>query len=127
MKLDSYHLLSFHDICVGMKEGNDKIRWLRIPQKANSLYSLIADGKYRKTKLGRSAWKGLLKSASLQRNCNKEGFNVHLPGTRARIGIIGNQENDCNSPDSRIAFGGQGLGCGQNDKNSVGKHGSMSS
>ena len=26
-------------------------------------------------------------------------------GNRARIGIISNQENDCNTPDSKIGFG----------------------
>ena len=115
MKLDSYHLVSFQDICVGMKEGNDSIRWLKIPQKAKSLHSLIADGKYRQTYLGRNAWKGLLKSPSLQLNCNIEGFNPQSPGCKTRIGIISNQETHCNDPDSRIGFGGWGCG-----KNSVG-------
>ena len=46
--------------------------------------------------------------ASLQHNCNTEGFNV--VGTsnyrsKARIGIISNNENDCSSCDSRIGFG----------------------
>jgi len=48
-------------------------------------------------------WKTLIGSqASLQRNCNKEGFNVAIG--KARIGIVGNNENDCNSCDSRIGF-----------------------
>ena len=36
-----------------------------------------------------------------------EGFNavVNTRGSKARIGIIGNQENHCNSCDSRIGFG----------------------
>jgi len=38
----------------------------------------------------------------------------------ARIGIIANQENDCNSPDSRIGFGTGGGGCGQDSKNTAG-------
>ena len=33
---------------------------------------------------------------------------------------MGNQENDCNSPDSRIGFGGQGTNCIQNDSISTG-------
>ena len=120
MKLDNYHRLSFNNLCVGMKVGHDAIRWLKVPKKANSLYNLIADGRYRATHLGRNAWKSLLKGASLQRNCNKEGFNAYHRGARARIGIISNQENDCNSPDSRIAFGGEGGYCGQNNNHSVG-------
>ena len=37
-----------------------------------------------------------------------------------RIGIIGNQENECHSPDSRIGIGGAGTHCGQDNSNSVG-------
>ena len=81
-----------------------------INKQANSLHSLIADGNYRSTSLGRDTWKKLIgQQASLQRYCNKEGFNCHGPGPisniRARIGIISNQENDCDTPDSFIGFG----------------------
>ena len=80
-----------------------------INHQARSLYSLIADGKYRATSLGRNTWKKLIGSrASLQPNCNKEGFNAIGANTRhskARIGIISNEQNDCNSCDSRIGFG----------------------
>ena len=54
-------------------------------------------------------WKKLAGSrAYLQRNCNKEGFNVvgiHSAWCKARIGILGNNENDCSNCDSRIGFG----------------------
>jgi len=46
--------------------------------------------------------------ASLQRNCNKEGFNAACSDPRfskARIGFLGNNENDCDTCDSRIGFG----------------------
>ena len=85
------------------------MRSIVINRRANSLYSLIADGHYRQTTLGRSTWKSLIGSqASLQRNCNKEGFNVvggSSDHSKARIGILGNNENDCLSVDSRIGFG----------------------
>ena len=77
--------------------------------KASSLYSLIADEKYRNTSLGRDTWKKLIGSgASLQRYCNTEGFNVISGGSvfsKARIGITTNNQNHCNSCDSRIGFG----------------------
>ena len=44
----------------------------------------------------------------MQVNCNKEGFNVvssHSYQAKARIGVLGNNENDCGSCDSRIWFG----------------------
>ena len=73
---------------------------------ANSLYSLIADGQYRNTSLGLDTWKKLIGSnASLQTNCTKEGFNAASTLSKARIGILGNEQVDCDSPDSRIGFG----------------------
>ena len=94
-----------------MKIGQ-QTRFIAITKPANSLYSLIADGNYRATSLGRTTWKSLLgSSASLQGKCNKEGFNVvggNSYASKARIGIIGNNENDCISADSRIGFGTDG-------------------
>ncbi|PFX24564.1 hypothetical protein AWC38_SpisGene10818 [Stylophora pistillata] len=82
------------------------------PKTAESLFSLIADGEYRITSLGRNTWKSLLGSeASLQPYCNREGFNAHTPSSdhpKVRIGILGNEQNDCDSCDSRLGFGGGG-------------------
>ena len=61
--------------------------------------------------MGRNTWKTLISSqASLQLNCNKEGFNAACsykggPTRAARIGILGNNENDCVTCNSRIGFG----------------------
>ena len=91
-----------------MKIGQ-QIKFLVINKQANSLYALIADGKYRATSLGRNTWKTLIGSqASLQTNCNKEGFNTagsSKGSSKARIGILGNNEKDCASTDSRIGCG----------------------
>ncbi|XP_078349799.1 putative skeletal organic matrix protein 5 isoform X2 [Oculina patagonica] len=110
-KLPTYWSTHFSKICLGMRLGH-QIKFIVISKHANSLYSLIADGKYRSTTLGRAAWKTLLGSqASLQSYCGIEGFNVRTPGKssdRARIGILGNNEKECNSNDSRIGFGGGG-------------------
>ncbi|KAL9953697.1 hypothetical protein ACROYT_G041152 [Oculina patagonica] len=107
-KLPSYWNTSFSKICLGMKIGQ-QINFIVINKQANSLYSLIADEQYRATSLGRYMWKTLIGSeASLQRNCNKEGFNAVGTSTshsKARIGIISNGQNDCDSCNSRIGFG----------------------
>ena len=107
-KLPSYWNTSFSKICFGMKI-RQQIRFIVINKQANSLYSLIADGQYRKTSLGRDTWKSLIGTdASLQGNCNKEGFNAVGDDKRyskARIGFLGNNENNCASCDSRIGFG----------------------
>ena len=112
-KLPTYWNTPFSKICLGMKIGH-QTRFIVITRHANSLHSLIADGKYRTTSLGRHTWKSLLGSlASLQPNCNKEGFNIvpgyHTLSPKARIGIIGNEQDDCKTPDSRIGFGTGGL------------------
>ena len=107
-KLPTYWNTSFSKICLGMKINN-QINVIVINKEANSLYSLIADGQYRSTSLGRDTWKSLIGSeASLQKNCNKEGFNAvggKPSNSKARIGIISNQQDDCASCDSRIGFG----------------------
>ena len=93
-----------------MKIGH-QIKFSVINVRANSLYSLIADGHYRATSLGRNMWKTLIGSqASLQHNCNKEGFNAVCgsSGSRTRIGYVANNENDCNTCASRIGFGAAG-------------------
>ena len=59
----------------------------------------------------RNTWKTLIGSqASLQLKCNKEGFNAVCgsSASRARIGYVGNNENDCSTCDSRIGFGAGG-------------------
>ena len=119
-KLPTYWNTPFSKICLGMKIGN-QTRFIFITKHAISLYSLIADGNYRATSLGRNTWKSLLgSSASLQPNCNKEGFNTagyNSDSSRARIGIIANEQNDCNTPDSRIGFGTGGF---HDDSNTCG-------
>ena len=105
-----------------MKIGQ-QIKFVVISNQANSLHSLIADGKHRATSLGRNTWKYLIGTqASLQSNCNKEGFNVEcsiVSFSKARVVILGNNENDCSSCDSRIRFGTGGY---QDDTNTCGNH-----
>jgi len=88
-----------------MKIGQ-QINFIVINKQANSLYSLIADEGYRA--LGRNTWKTLIGSqASSQLNCNKEGFNAACGtqgSSKARIGMLGSNQNTCITCDSRIGF-----------------------
>jgi hypothetical protein len=108
--------------------GNFRAFSLRFP--ASSLYDLIADGKYRQTNVSREQWKGLINGSSLQNHCNRQGFNVqgdtkypehYKVIVKVRLGIIANQENECNTPDSFVGLGaGGGLNyperfCGNKD------------
>ena len=94
---------------------SQEVRFAVIDRQADSLHSLIADGQYRSTSLGRDAWKALIGSqGSLQTYCNKEGFNALTGGSytqvQTRIGIISNNNgpDHCSDCDSRIGFGAGG-------------------
>ena len=69
-KLASYWTLSFTELRLGMKVGGTT-RWITFGYRASSLYSLIADGKYRETSIGKTKWRSLLPTSSMQSNCNK--------------------------------------------------------
>ena len=83
----------------------ENLKALSFSYPALSLYALISDGRYRQTHLGRNKWKSLISGSSLQRNCNREGFNANHNNLKVRLGIFSNQENDCNTPDSYIGLG----------------------
>ena len=109
-KLPTYWSTPFTKICLAMKIGH-QVNSIVINKQANSLLSLIADGQYRSTSLGRDTWKKLIgQHASLKRKCNKEGFNCRGQHySKARIGIISNEIKKCSTPDSRIGFGTGGF------------------
>ena len=125
-KLPTNWNTSFSKICLGMKIGQ-QIKSIVINQTANSLYSLIADGQYRATSLGRDTWRSLIGSqASLQVNCNREGFNAvcrDFYHSKARIGFLANQQFDCGSCDARIGFGTGGKHDDSNTCANVTTHG----
>ena len=111
-KLASYHNTPFNKLCLGMTR-NDVTNWILIDYTATSLYSVIADGSYHETNLGRAEWTSLLNDAELQSHCNREGFNARCskPGRMSRIGILGDNEGrkrgDCSSCNTVIGFGFQ--------------------
>ena len=56
----------------------------------------------------------------METNCNKEGFNAVSrisASSKARIGFLGNNEDNYDSCDSRIGFGTRGQ---HDDKNTCG-------
>jgi len=124
-KLPTYWNTPFTKICLGMKI-EQQLKFIVVNKLANSLYSLIADGQYRNTSLGRNTWKTLIGSdASLQLNCSREGFNAvgtSNSKSKARIGILGNEQNDCKSCDSRIGFGTGGKPHNQSTCGNAAKH-----
>ena len=93
-------------ICIGIKTNNF-VSWLGINHTATSLLASFKDG-FQSTNLGRAAWFSLVPDPSLQINCNRDGFNNGDPSSSwmaIRLGILGNQEDDCATPDSFIGLG----------------------
>jgi hypothetical protein len=85
-------------------DGSGMQRTLVVPVKADSLLSVLKDGQ-RTTSIGRDEWTRVVPGHALQPLCNAEGINLATEYVRARIGIVGNNENDCASCDSAIGIG----------------------
>ena len=108
-KLSTYWISSFSKICLGMKI-DQQLRFIVIHKRADSLYSLITDGQYRYTSLGRDTWRSLTgPKASSQMYCNREGFDLYpltayweFKTAKARIGFITNNANNCNDVDVEL-------------------------
>ncbi len=108
-KLATFSTVSFTELRIGVLDGGST-RWLRLPLTGDSLLSVLKGGTHVGTSAGRAAWEGLMASASLEPNCNQEGVNVapslsNIGSARARLGIVGNNENDCVTPDSVLGLG----------------------
>ena len=125
-KLASYTQVPMTEMLVAMEYpvGVDptplSLQYLMVPGLAGgSLFDLVSPGQHVATQVGREAWKGLIPGSSMQANCNLEGLNVvgstNLDDHRVRIGLIGNDQNNCGSPNSRIGIGGFGDKCGAPD------------
>ena len=106
-KFNAFSTLSFDSICIGMKYSGTA-KWLRIGVNGSSLRDIFHNGNDIQTSISRDKWKSLITGSSLQVNCNRQGFNVKDDDGKmyVRIGYVGNQEDDCRSPDSFIALGG---------------------
>ena len=85
---------------------NGVTKWIVINHQASSLFNVIADGTNTTTAIGKDTWKLLIANSSLQMNCNDEGFNVKPRRfVRVRLGLVANNQNDCDSCNSYIGFG----------------------
>ena len=80
-KLAAYWTLPFTQLRLGMKVDGT-IRWISFNYGASSLYSVIADGKYRSTSIGENKWRPLLPQLSLQQHCNRVSTCTKIPSAR---------------------------------------------
>ena len=115
-KLDTFNSTPFTELLMRMQVPltSGAVRSLRIGHVADSLYAVMSSNTYTpfNTPPTRDDWKALAgPSGSLQYNCNRQGFNVQPGYASIRIGYLGNNEDDCGSPDSYIGVGGQDSPC----------------
>jgi hypothetical protein len=102
-KFRSFTEMPFTELRAMMVDGAPRALVVRVG--AASLRALFL-GTGVRTEAGRAAWLGLLASADLQGRCNAEGTNLTFgDGLRVRLGIVGNETDDCASPDSYVGFG----------------------
>jgi hypothetical protein len=124
-KLEGILSLPVHAVRVGVTTGTAataKYVMLTIPTSGlpggltyppASLSQLFATNAFVPTSGGgRAAWLDALPGSALQKNCNREGLNVVGGAMSVRIGILGNEQGNCDSPDSRLGVGGAGSSCG---------------
>lgn len=89
---------------------------LDINVDAHSMRELMMRGTHATT-LGTSSWTELMPDAQLQQRCALEGFNVDLrwwgdsDHYRYRIGVIADEGDWCDAPDSGLGVGGEGTAC----------------
>ncbi len=88
---------------------------VKAPVSSSSLQALFAAASYVQTSIGPAGWLSLLPYSTLQPYCLLEGFNVDTTTqtvhARARIGLIGNEQVDCVTPDSFVGVGTSGTIC----------------
>ena len=106
-----FNTQAFSAVMVSLRSTSGSTTSLSTNTTGTSLKTTFS-GAYIATTLGRAAWKTLMPSGSLQTNCNLEGFNAIGGSAKVLLGILGNNENECNSPDSYIGIGFVGSSCG---------------
>ena len=116
-KFQSFNVLPFQNVLAAMTPlgGAGAVSTLLIPiGDSTSFLHMMNDSSPPSTSLGAAAWKGLsVPTAGLQPNCNAEGVDQQPSGNGAaantghiRLGLLGNDNNDCKTPDSYVGFGG---------------------
>jgi len=123
-KLSSYNVMPFRELMVTFRTCRTTACGLgpyatvyTSTTAVSSLLALISPGTAIGTGLGRAGWMNLLPGSALEANCNMEGINRACSGpgsNQVRIGIIGNNENDCASCDTWMGVGGYYAPCSGN-------------
>ena len=125
-KLRTYDTAPFKDICLIFMQGtSNNFILINLIRPQLSLHFAVNNDMNRHEKhpppsfkVGRHYWTQAVFGNDLQLGCNREGFSVHIYNkwhrrslARVRIGLLGNNENDCATCDSFLGVGGDSWGC----------------
>lgn len=110
-RLWSYGGLAVQQVLVRLVVGG-VAREVVVPLPGASLHALLGGKDATETSLGAPAWRTLVPKPGLQPSCQLEGALAGAGGARVRLGVVGNNENDCKTSDSWIGVGGSPGICG---------------
>merc|ERR1712059_202664 len=90
-----------------MRASDGSINYVKLRLSGSSLRAMVASGKQQLASSSRSDWLSLTSGfKGLQPHCNRVGINPSGGQyLRLRLGILGNNENNCNSCDSFVGVG----------------------
>ena len=106
-------------------DGNPVYIPLLIHASGNSLREVFAGSNNQlfSYPLDTYIWREVVGGGSLQTRCIQEGFNLNPNGgdhAKARVGVVGDNDSNCRSYDSRIGVGTSGDSCSASNSNSAG-------
>jgi hypothetical protein len=111
-KYPTYMATPFSEVMIVTSDSGGTLRNLRfsVPEQS-SMYASMAGGTVVATVSATPAvWVQTMTGtpSTIQPNCNRIGINAFVPGHSAvRLGILGNNEADCLTPDSYAGVGGE--------------------
>ncbi len=114
-KLRGYDSVPLDALRLGMRVGGN-INWIvaSLDGGPRTMMDLMTQPMVA-SNAGAAAWQSLVPDVVIQPGCSQEGLRCPF-GTdccaRVRIGIVGNNESNCSSPDSFIGFGARVLDYG---------------
>ncbi len=103
-KLQPFVSTQFNQALLMMNTGGT-LRTVRGDIAASPSLRAIFGGGWVGTSVGTATWHALVPGAGIQPFCNRQGFNATTASYNARFGLVMNQENDCNTPDTVIGIG----------------------
>ncbi|MCA9525743.1 MAG: hypothetical protein KC549_05540, partial [Myxococcales bacterium] len=114
-KLASFLTVPFQEYMIFMDTADNRgLGFFTMESPADSLVSVFR-GPGAPSAESREDWLALAPGGRTQPFCNARGLNIVQGDSAVRVGMLGNNENDCSSADSFVGIGGRPVVSCQND------------